>query len=394
MRISYFDCFSGASGDMILAAMVDAGLDVDVLADRLSGLAVSGYSLRAQKVDKQGFSATNFEVALDGKHEQPHRHLSNVLELIEASKLSDAVKQRAGRIFKRLAEAEATVHGTTAERIHFHEVGAVDAIVDVVGAVVGLELLGIERIVCSPIPTGSGTVRCAHGVLPVPAPATAELLRGVPLAECDEPAELTTPTGAAILTSLAESFGPLPEMTLERVGVGAGRRDGATRPNVMRLLLGESTTTGEQDEVMVIEANLDDQDAQGIGYTFERLLEAGALDVYATPVLMKKNRPGTKLSVIVRCCDLDRIEELLFAETTTFGLRRWRCRRSKLQRQWQEVQTQYGPIRIKIGRRGGKVVTASPEYEDCAAAAQKHGAALRTVTAAATAAWQGQQRSD
>ena len=244
MRIGYFDCFSGASGDMILAAMVDAGLDVDVLADRLSGLAVSGYSLRGEKVDKQGFTATSFEVALDGKHEQPRRHLSDVLELIEASKLSDAVKQRSGRIFKRLAEAEAAVHGTTAERIHFHEVGAVDAIVDVVGAVVGLELLGIERVVCSPIPTGSGTVRCSHGVLPVPAPATAELLRGVPLAECDEPAELTTPTGAAILTSLAESFGPLPEMTLERVGVGAGRRDGATRPNVMRLLLGESTTTG------------------------------------------------------------------------------------------------------------------------------------------------------
>jgi uncharacterized protein (TIGR00299 family) protein len=387
MRIAYFDCFSGASGDMILAAMIDAGLSADALNDHLSGLAIQGYSLTAEKVKKQGFAATKVDVLLDAGQAQPHRHLSNILQIIDSSKLSPRVKQRATRIFTRLAEAEAAVHGTTMEKIHFHEVGAVDAIVDVVGASIGIELLGIDRAVCSPIPTGHGTVRCEHGIMPVPAPATAELLKGVPLAKCDEPAELTTPTGAAVLTSLAESFGPPPAMSLESIGVGAGNRDGQTRPNVMRILLGESTEAVEQDEVVVLEANLDDQDAQGIGYALDRLFEAGALDVYTTPILMKKSRPGTKLSVIANESDVAEIEQMLFAETTTFGVRRWTCRRSKLQREWQPVETSYGTIRIKIGRRGGEVVIASPEYEDCRTAARQHGVSLRTVTDAATQSW-------
>jgi hypothetical protein len=373
---------------MVLAAMLDAGLQIDALREQLATLPVGGFSLRAEKINKQGFAATRFEVLLEAGQNQPHRHLGQIRQLIDQSGLADAVKQRAIAMFARLAEAEAEVHGTSAEQVHFHEVGAVDAIVDVVGAAVGVQLLGIERVVCSPIPTGSGVVRCEHGVMPVPAPATARLLCGVPLAECDEPGELTTPTGAAILTSLAESFGPLPAMVVERVGVGAGTRDGRTRANVMRIFVGRTETQDQQDEVVLLEANLDDQDAQGIGYAFERLLEAGALDVYATAVVMKKNRPGTKLSVIAPAERVAELEQVLFAETTTFGVRRWTCRRSKLRRSHEPVQTRFGTIRVKLGWRGAELVTASPEYEDCRAAARSCGVALRTVMAAAMHAWQ------
>ena len=398
MRTAYFDCFSGASGDMILGALVAAGLSPQALRADLARLPVGDYELDIREVTKQGFAAVKVEVKLSGT--PGHRHLRDIHELISAADLPPVVKDRARRIFSRLAEAEAKVHGTTPDQVHFHEVGAVDAIVDVVGSVIGLHRLGIERIICSPIPTGSGTIACRHGVMPVPAPATAELLAGVPLAETDETGELTTPTGAAILTTLADRFGPLPAMTVQRVGFGAGTRDGQHRPNVLRLFVGEAAeiggaaaapeeqtaTTQSADEIVVLEANIDDATGEQIGHAFDALFSAGALDVYTTAVTMKKNRPGVLLTVLVPY-DKERVcEDVLFAETTTFGIRRHSCARRKLARTMETVTTRFGDIRVKVGR-GGSSVIAAPEYEDCAKAARECGVPLRDVMFEARRAW-------
>ncbi len=397
MRIAYFDCFSGASGDMILAACLDAGaqagLSVEVLRDRLAGLGVSGYRLEAARVRKQGFAATQVTVELDPDAPRPHRHLRHIREIIDRSSLSDRVRRQAAAVFTRLAEAEARVHGTEPEKVHFHEVGAVDAIVDIVGACIAMEQLGIEQVYCSPIPVGSGTVRCDHGLMPVPAPATAELLRGVPLAACDEPGELTTPTGAAVLTALAAGFGPMPAMVLEYTGVGAGRRDGQTRANILRLLVGQTgqEAAEEADEILVLEANLDDVTGEVIGHVYDRLFAAGALDVFTSPIYMKKNRPGTLLTVLAPPDRRDDIEAVLFAETTTFGVRSRPAGRRKLARSIETVQTALGPVRIKVGRRGGQPVSAAPEFEDCRAAAERSGRALREVMALAMEAWRARR---
>lgn len=389
MRIGYFDCFSGASGDMILAACISAGADLDALRSQLAGLNVAGFRLEARPIRKQGFAATQVEVAIDAAADKPHRHLKHVREIIQSSKLPASVRDRAIAVFTRLAEAEAAVHGTTIEKVHFHEVGAIDAIVDIVGASLALELLGIEQIRCSPIPTGSGTVTCDHGVMPVPAPATAELLKGVPLAGCDEVGELTTPTGAAILTTLAGDYGPLPTMRIERIGIGAGRRDGAKRANILRLMVGEMTSASEdeEDEILVIEANLDDVSAQVIGHLYDALFEVGALDVYTAPVHMKKNRPGTLLTVLAPQHVRNEIETILFVETTTFGIRTHHCSRRKLARTFDTVQTPAGSIRIKVGRRGGRVMTAAPEFEDCRQAAAATGRPLKEIQAEALRLW-------
>jgi uncharacterized protein (TIGR00299 family) protein len=383
MRFAYFDCFSGASGDMILGACLDAGLPLDALRAALGKLNMAGYTLAASKVRKQGFAATSFQVDVDPQADKPHRHLKHVRQIIEESSLSDAVKQRAIRIFTRLAEAEAAAHGTTLEHVHFHEVGAIDAIVDVVGACVAMDALGIDEVRCSPIPTGHGTVTCEHGVLPVPAPGTAALLKGVPLAECDEPGELTTPTGAAILTTLATAYCAMPAMTIECVGYGAGHREGKTRPNVLRLFIGRGEGPSEADEVAVIEANVDDSTPEAIGYALEKLLAAGALDAFATPIYMKKNRPAVTVSVLAEPARQQELEAILFAETTTFGIRSYRAGRRKLDRSHVEVDTSHGRIRLKVGRRDGKVVTVSPEFDDCRAAAERAGVPLREVMAAA-----------
>lgn len=387
MNIAYFDCFSGAGGDMIVAALMDAGADADALRKSLSALSVGGFDLAIERVTKQGIAATRFNVQLDANAKQPHRHLRHVLEILRSSALPEGVGDKACRIFQRLAEAEAAVHGTTIDKVHFHEVGAVDAIVDVVGAILAMELLRIDRVICSPIPTGSGTVTCDHGVLPIPAPATARLLHGVPLAACDEVGELTTPTAAAVLTTLSSGFGPIPPMTLTGVGYGAGTREGRTRPNVLRVLIGVAVeTNGEVDQIVMLETNLDDASPQVIGYCMERLLGAGALDVYTVPIQMKKQRPGVILTVL---CELEKaaaMEEILFAETTTFGIRHRTMERTKLRRRFETVATPFGDIRMKIGEREG-VVTASPEFEDCRAAALKHGVALREVIAAANSAY-------
>ena len=386
MRIGYFDCFSGGSGDMILGAMLSAGLSEERLRAGLAKLSLDGSELGIRQVQKQGLAAIKVDVKLTSAH--GHRHLRHIVEIIDNSGLSDAVKQRAKRIFTRLGEAEAKVHGLAVEQVHFHEVGAVDAIVDVVGAAIGVEQLGLERVRCSPLCVGSGTVTCEHGVLPVPAPATAELLSGVPLAECDEAGELLTPTGAVILTTLAEGFGPIPAMQIERCGYGAGSREGQKRPNVLRLFVGEAAETGDlTDEVVVLEANLDDATGEQIGHAFAALLGAGALDVFTTPIMMKKNRPGVLLSVLATPEQQAACEEILFAETTTLGVRRHVCSRRKLARDVATVETRFGAIRMKLGRRGDVVTLASPEYEDCASAARKNGVSLREVMDEAAHVW-------
>ncbi len=385
MKIAYFDCFSGASGDMILGALLAAGLPEEAFRAQLAQLGIGGYELSMRPVRKQGFAATRVEVRLT--EQAGHRHLHHIKKIIQDSKLPAGVKDRAIRIFTRLAEVEAKVHGTTIEEVHFHEVGAVDAMVDVVGAVIGMELLGIQRIVCSPLPVGSGTVKCHHGVIPVPAPATAELLRGVPLAACDEPGELTTPTGAAILTTLADAYGPIPAMTIRSSGYGAGTRDGTTRPNVLRLLVGEaggSAVDAERvDEIVVLETNLDDATGQQVGHALDALFAAGAVDVFTTAIHMKKNRPGVLLTVLAPVDRVFACEEVLFTHTPTFGIRRHACSRTRLERRIETVDTKYGPVPVKVGMWAGRVLTVTPEHDDCVHLAAKCGVLLRDIYFAA-----------
>jgi uncharacterized protein (TIGR00299 family) protein len=313
--------------------------------------------------------------------------LGAIRSIIEQADLVARVKNRAIAAFERLAQAEAQAHGCTLEQVHFHELGAVDTIADVVGAMLALDELGIDRVVCSPVAVGSGTVECAHGVLPVPAPATLNLLVGVPLAECDVSGELTTPTGAVILTTVAEGFGPLPPMTVERVGYGAGTRDLPDRPNLLRVILGGAVSPGEADEIVVLEANLDDTTPEVVGHCLERLLEAGALDAYCVPIYMKKSRPAFTLTVLAEPRKVADLEGIVFAETSTLGVRRHQVRRSKLAREVDRVETPFGLIAVKIGRRESVVVTVAPEYEDCQAAARHHGVPLREVMESASQAW-------
>jgi uncharacterized protein (TIGR00299 family) protein len=389
MRCAYFDCFCGAAGDMILAALVDAGLDPQVLHDAIARLGLPGVTLQTERVRRGGLAATHVSVNVGPESGHHHRRLPDILKLIAQAGLAAKVSSQATRVFERLAAAEAGVHGIPVEQVHFHEVGAADAIVDIVGACAGIAALDLATIVCSPIPTGSGTVRCEHGVLPVPAPATAELLRGVPLAACDEPGELTTPTAAAILTTLASSYGPLPPMRIDRVGYGAGTREGRTRPNLLRLLVGElaAPPSGEENRVTVLETQVDDATGQNLAYAVAQLLDAGALDAFLVPIFMKKGRPGQLLTVLARSEQVAALEDILFRETTTFGVRRHECQRRTLVREHATVATPFGPIRVKVGRRGGQAVQAWPEFEDCAAAATKSSVPLRTVQDAALRAW-------
>ncbi len=380
---------------MILGACLDAGLSLDLLRADLAGLGLEGFQIEAQTVRKQGFAGTQFTVQV-ATAEQPHRHLKDIRRIIESARLEPVVRDRSLAIFTRLAEAEAAVHGTAVEKVHFHEVGAVDAIVDIVGACLALHRLAIDKVLCSPIPTGSGTIQCDHGLMPVPAPATAALLKGVPLAACDETGELTTPTGAAILTTLAAGFGPSPAMTLEKVGIGAGRREGQRRPNVLRLLIGtadgDAVVADEADEIIVLEANLDDITAEVIGYVYDRLFAEGALDVFTSPIYMKKNRPAVQLTVLAPIALRGALEELILTETTTFGVRGYPVRRRKLVRELEMVQTDFGPIRIKVGRQGGRVVTAAPEFDDCRCAAERTGRPLRELMEQALRCWRERER--
>jgi uncharacterized protein (TIGR00299 family) protein len=389
MRTCYFDCFSGAGGDMIIAALLDAGASINHLRSALATLPLSGFEISAERIKKQGFAATAFEVQFD--EDQPHRHLSTILEIIRGGQLSERVTDQACTIFQRLAEAEAAVHGTDVEKVHFHEVGAIDAIVDVTGACLALEQLGVEEVACAPIPTGSGTVTCAHGVMPVPAPATALLLKGVPLADCDEVGELTTPTAAAILTTLTHKFSQPGGSSIESIGYGAGTREGKSRPNLLRVFIGEARPAAESDTVVMLQANIDDQNPEQIGYAVGKLLDGGALDAYCHSIYMKKGRPGLLLTVLCEPERVQAVEALIFAETTTFGVRRQLMQRSKLERRHDTVTLPHGEVRMKIGSRDGRVVTAAPEFEDCSRIAEQTGTAVREVMELATRNWRAQQ---
>jgi pyridinium-3,5-bisthiocarboxylic acid mononucleotide nickel chelatase len=378
MTLAYFDCFSGISGDMTLGALVDAGLPIEILRSELAKLNLPGYTLSSEKVTRSGLAATKAHVVLDEK-EQPARHLADIQKIINGSSLSPTVKQKSLNIFQRLAEVEAKVHGTTPDEVHFHEVGAVDALVDIVGSVIGLEHLGITEIIGSPINVGSGTVHTAHGKLPVPTPATAELLRGIPLYSSSITFELTTPTGAAIISALASSFGPLPRMKVGRIAYGAGNKDLPGQPNVLRLMLGELETAWDEDTSLIIETNIDDMNPQLYDHLIEALLAKGAHDAYLMPIIMKKGRPAILLSVLTDAMNSDVLLDTIFRETTSIGVRIHDVGRKKLDREIRTVETTYGKVRVKISRRGGEVMTVTPEYEDCKRLAEEKRVPLKQV---------------
>jgi hypothetical protein len=378
MTLAYFDCFSGISGDMTLGALVDAGVPVEHLRAELAKLDLPGWSLVPEKVLRSGLAATKVDVLL-GTQEQPARRLADIRAIINGSVLAPAVKAKSLAVFSRLAGAEAAVHGTTPEAVHFHEVGAVDAIIDIVGAVIGLEHLGVDEIIASPVNVGSGSVHTAHGRLPVPAPATAELLKGIPLYSSSIAFELATPTGAAIISTLASSFGPIPLMRFSRVACGAGNRDLPGQPNVLRIFIGDSPAAYDEDRAVLIETNIDDLNPQIYGHLVDRLLQAGALDASIAPLIMKKGRPGVLLSVLSAKEHADALLEIVFRETTSIGVRVQEVVRKKLSRVLQDVRTPYGVVRVKVGRRGGEVLTVTPEYEDCRRIALERGVPLRTV---------------
>jgi uncharacterized protein (TIGR00299 family) protein len=380
MKLAYFDCFSGISGDMTLGALVDAGCSVEHLRVELRGLQVSGWELTAEKVWKSGMAATF--VTVKTEDQQKHRSLSAIMEILQESQLSPQVRERATAIFTKLGEAEAGVHDVPLEKIHFHEVGAVDAIVDIVGACIGFHVLGIEKFACSALNVGGGTTKMAHGILPVPAPATANLLQGKPTYSNGVQKELVTPTGAAIVATLCDSFGPQPAMSVSAIGYGAGTADLEGQPNVVRIMIGEAaekTVAGFDEEIAVIEANLDDMNPQIYGYFLEKALGAGALDVYTTPVQMKKNRPGTLLTVLCKPQDTNALMSLIFAETTTFGARTYRAQRRTLPREFLNVATVFGDVRMKISRVNGRILHVAPEYDDCRKLAVEKNVPLQRV---------------
>ena len=435
MRIAYLECFSGMSGDMFLGALVDAGVPPACWKRRSRRLGV-GARLEISRVVRSGISATKVDVWVDGEKDLPReefwakqqemrrrsrprtlttstsirmiirtpmmvrfrrpgrpRHMSirtnmaadltEIREIIGKASISETAKKTAIAIFEALGAAEAKIHATPIESVHFHEVGAVDAIVDIVCAAVGAEALGVDEIVCSPLNVGGGTVKCAHGTFPVPAPATVELLKDAPVYSSGIQAELVTPTGAAIVKTLARRFAAFPEMKIEKSGYGAGSRDFPGHPNVVRLTIGEAASTlaakTASDTVTVLEANLDDLNPQVFGYVMDRLLEEGALDVFGMPVQMKKNRPGTLLTVLCKPEDASKLTQLIFTETTTLGVRRREETRQTLARRWENVRTQWGEVRIKIASMNGTVTNYAPEYEDCRRIAAEHHVPLKTV---------------
>ena len=380
MKIAYFDCFAGASGDMILGALLDAGLTIERLREEISKLHLSHYELDVEKVLKRGIGGSQAHVIIDQDHHH-HRHLSHIREIIEKSDLDASIQEKCTAIFVRLAEAEARVHRSSVESVHFHEVGAMDAIIDVVGGVIGLSVFGIDKVFCSPLHVGSGTIECVHGTLPVPAPATAELVKGRPVYSTGVVGELLTPTGAAILTTLSSGFGPMPAMTVRQIGYGAGTADPGI-PNLLRVAIGDARDdTGDCDveRAVLIETNIDDMNPQMYDYLIELLLGEGALDVFLTSVQMKKNRPGTLLSVICLPDAVGKFSDILMKETTTIGLR-WRVEnRIIAQRQIRRIDTVHGPIHIKLARSNGRIINLTPEYDDCKRAALEKNIPLKRV---------------
>lgn len=394
MKIAYFDCFSGVSGDMTLGALLACGADEALFREKLAKLGVPGYTLHIHRRSVEGLMATDVDVELHENDQGHGRHLSDIEDIYRDSDLSASVREKALAIFTRLAEAEAKVHGTTPDKIHFHEVGAVDAIVDITGTCILLEMLGVEAVCAAPLPMSRGFVDCQHGRMPLPAPATAELLLGLPTYPVAVSGELVTPTGAAIVATLAEGrVGDPPAMTPLSVGYGAGKKDfGAPFPNLLRVFIGEAQEVLSRQAdaaptvVTVLETNLDDAPGEALGYTQERLLAAGALDVFFVPAQMKKNRPGTLLTVLAAPESADALAGILFAETGTFGVRRTTMERYCLDRTWETVETTFGSVRVKVGLLRGQEVAAAPEYEDCRRLAVEQGVTLREVYRAAQAA--------
>ncbi len=367
---------------MIIGALIDAGVDPALFKQQLSLLDVAGYTIVFETVARSGISATYARVQT--AHEQAHRHLSDILKIIYDSRLSGSVKDCAAAIFARLAEAEARVHNEPIEKIHFHEVGALDAIIDVVGAAICFDLLGIEHFVSSAFHVGSGMIDMAHGRFPVPPPAVTELLKGAPFYSTDVKGELLTPTGAAIITTVCSEFGALPQLKLEHTGYGAGTREYEKFPNVLRVLIGETVDSQRDDvKLWMVETNVDDMSPQVFGHVMERALESGALDCYFTPIQMKKNRPGVLLSILCREDEREKFMDLLFAETTTLGIRSYQVERRALQRHTVRVETQYGPIDVKVAQVNGHIVKEMPEYEQCRQAARNANVPLRIVEEAA-----------
>ncbi len=409
--ILYFDCFSGASGDMILGALIDAGLPLEELRGALGSLALGDVRLHADRVSRSGIGATSFRVDdgedpndhehtrrhhhdhdhshdhdHDDDHDHHHRGLSEICAMVDGSALSAEAKARANRLFRRLAEVEADIHQMPVEDVHLHEVGAVDSIIDIAGAVYGLERLGIDRIVSSPLNVGSGTVRCEHGVMPVPAPATARLIEGVPAYSKGPAVELLTPTGALIISEYAHEFGPMPAMRVRQVGYGAGDRDFSEHPNLLRILVGEAETSQALQTVVVIECEIDDMNPQIFGVLMDKLYAAGALEVFYAPIQMKKNRPGTLVTVIATPELREVLSAIVFSETTTIGLRFRESQRECLEREHVAVETPLGSVRFKLARRAGSshVVNAVPEFDDCLRVAKEHGVPVKEVQAVAT----------
>jgi uncharacterized protein (TIGR00299 family) protein len=375
--IAYFDCFAGVSGDMILGALVDVGLDLDALRSGLDGLDLPGeFTLEARKVQKHGIAATKVDVAAQEGH--VHRHLGDILAILEKSALTPETAKRAGAIFQTLAEAEAHVHGTTPENVHFHEVGGVDAIVDIVGAVIGLDLLGVTAIHASALTVGTGVTQSAHGRIPIPVPAVVAMCKGVPLRRTTIARELVTPTGAAIITSLATSVGEPMTLTPVSTGYGAGTRDLDEVPNLLRVDLAQADAPAARDRVAVLEATIDDMSPEAFGYLTERILDQKARDVYLTPVYMKKGRPGTQITVLCDEADAERLGQVLLAESTTLGYRQTIADRVILPRREETVDTPYGPVRVKWTEVNGRERRA-PEYEDCARIAREQSVPLLEV---------------
>ncbi|MDW8307933.1 MAG: nickel pincer cofactor biosynthesis protein LarC [Verrucomicrobiales bacterium] len=440
MKTLYLDLFSGISGDMFVGALIDLGVDPARLERQLRKLRLDGWHLHVSRAQKSGIAGVKFDVHVDGAHlhvpggrpaaphahaahdhehahehdheHAPHRTFADIRRMISRSTLSPWVKRKAVAVFRRIAEAEGQIHGLPAERVHFHEVGAVDSIVDIVGACVGLELLGKPRVVASPVVEGVGWVQCAHGRFPIPTPATLAILgaRGIGLTQCEEPHELVTPTGAALLAEFAESFGPMRGLVAEKIGFGLGTREHRTRPNVLRAVLGRMETDPprragaarktaraeatpenldwETDRVAVLETNLDDINPEILGAFVETALAAGALDVVTAPVQMKKNRPGVLLTVLCAEADADRFTELMLRQTSAFGVRRTVAERRKLPREIVTVKTRFGPVAVKVGRLAGRVVQASPEFESCKKVAARARVPLKQVYDAALKAFE------
>jgi uncharacterized protein (TIGR00299 family) protein len=422
LTIVYFDCYSGAAGDMILGALVDAGVPLEEVRRALGSLAVDREAVWTERVSRAGISATKFcvrgeQAAFDRAHDherghehqhRPHDHVSasahetvhhhvhrtlaEINVLIDRSSLSRAGKKRAEEMFARLAETEAAIHGVAVEKIQLHEVGALDSIIDIVGSVHALETLNPGRIVASPLNVGGGTVRTSHGLYPVPTPATARLLRDAPIYAGPQQTELVTPTGALLITTFADGYGPVPAMRLQKVGYGAGTRDFADTPNVVRVLLGEADSTAPSHSIVVVEAEIDDMNPQIFGVLMDRLLAEGALDVFYTPVQMKKNRPGTLLTLLAAPEARERLTSTIFRETTTIGVRYREMTRECLDRETITVATPLGDVRFKVARRNGEVLNASPEFDDCARIARERDVPVKDVQAAAMKAFLDRRR--